>query len=66
MLEQQLLAEFDRRLRADTAEKLSDAEGSSRLDEAARRFDQGRPVGRVLRQTTHPQRDTAVVSSNIF
>lgn len=32
MLEQQLLAEFDRRLRAETAEKLAEADASSPLD----------------------------------
>ncbi len=35
MLEQQLLAEFDRRLRAETAERLTDADGSTPLDQAA-------------------------------
>ncbi len=35
MLEQQLLAEFDRRLRAETVDKLADADPSSPLDQAA-------------------------------
>lgn len=35
MLEKQLLAEFDRRLRAETAERLADSDGSSSLDQAS-------------------------------
>ena len=37
MLEQQLLAESDRRLRAETAERLADADGSTSLEQAPNR-----------------------------
>lgn len=35
MLEQQLLAEFGRRIRSETAERIAEAEGGSELDQAA-------------------------------
>ena len=35
MLEQQLLAEFGRRIRAETAERLAETDGTSELDHAA-------------------------------